>query len=104
MPYCTVDEARERLPDIDSPDYDSEIKGCIEQAETVVDDMLRKHATVPLAGTIPNSVKHATADIAAAIFRSRRVPDGKLPALYKQGRDRVQGYIDSEYKGGTLTR
>jgi len=104
MAYCLVGDVRERLPEIEDAESNSEIEGCIEQAQAIVDDMFRRHATVPLTGTIPASVKHGTADIAAGIFRSRRTADKAMPALYDQGVKRVEGYVNSTYRAGAFVR
>ena len=104
MAYCLIDDVRERLPDVEGPEWDTELGHCIEQAESIIDDMLRPYTTVPLTGTISDSVKYGTADIAAAIFRSRRTPDGKMPTLYDEGVKRIQGHIKSTYRAGTFVR
>jgi len=72
MSYCTVDQVQARNHAILDSLSDAVVNEAIEQAQDMVDGMLRSGYPVPLP-TVPASITKITADIAASYLLSDHV-------------------------------
>lgn len=99
MTYATRAMAKTRL-DIPLSDAteDVVIDEKLVAADAEVDNVLGVYTTVPLTGTIPQSVKEAAADLAAALFREDRNPRDEMIVVWrKRAVDALQQYIKRVY-------
>ncbi|MEM3708831.1 MAG: phage protein Gp36 family protein [Nitrososphaerales archaeon] len=102
MAYCTIDDVKAKLniPASDNSE-DNAIFNFIEQADAFIDAVLEAHGfSVPLS-PIPNIIKHASADLAASLFRFREAPPNEIRARYQQAKEHIEAYI-AQKKGATI--
>ena len=103
MAYCTVNDVKAKLniPASDTSE-DEAIASYIEQADAFIDALLEaKGFTVPLS-PVPSIVKHASADLAASLFRFRESPPQEIRSRYQQAREHIEAYIAQKGKGATI--
>lgn len=76
MAYSTVADVKAKLglPTADT-DHDTDLQGFIAQADSRIDQLLAQNTSVPLT-TVPEAIKHISADLAAAAFTGR--PFGQI--------------------------
>jgi phage gp36-like protein len=73
--------------------FDSELADVIIEAQAIMDADLNKHVDTPLT-SVPDLLKYACADLAASLFRSRRVkPEEQKEDLATSFRDAYQTKI-----------
>lgn len=71
--YCSIDDLKERLQiEQGNVSFDAELADVIVEAQAIMDADLNKHVDTPLT-SVPDLLKFACADLAASLFRSRRV-------------------------------
>jgi len=97
MAYSTVAEVKEILS-ITEATWDTEISGCIADADARIDNKLFNHTAVPLT-PVPAMIKIASKNLAASLFRERRDPVG-AKAFEETGITYLQEYIDSHFYRG----
>lgn len=71
--YCTVSDVKKRLQIVeDNTNSDSEIEDLISEVGAILEKDLHNFVSFPL-DPVPDLLKFACADLAASIFRGRRV-------------------------------
>lgn len=104
LSYSALSDVKSRLK-IDQSDtsYDTELAGCIEEADAWIDDKLQNYTTVPLS-SVPTAIKHISADKAADIYKTRGDPEILETKFGARAKEKLQRYIDETYKPGELKR
>jgi hypothetical protein len=112
MPYCQKGDVKFRLA-IDSGDlsFDTEIEGCIEEADAVIDIKLKDYTSVPLS-SVPVLIKHVSSNLAAGLFQRRRQPLGEFVDMkqdaatvnvyWRLGMDLLDIYIEETFSQDTI--
>ena len=97
--YCSIDDLKQRLQiEQDNVSFDSELAAVIVEAQAIMDADLNKHIETPLT-SVPDLLKYACADLAACLFRSRRVkPEEQKEDLATSFRNAYQMKIESYVK------
>jgi len=103
MSYCTKDDVKVRL-NIKTEDvsHDIELDDLIAEGESIVNIKLKPYTATPLA-TVPDIIKYAVADYAAAGFKDRRRDAAEPPSVFRElGDKKVEIYIEATFKVGKL--
>lgn len=89
MTYATRTMVKDRLgiPLSDATE-DVTIDSKLTAADAEVDNVLGRYTTVPLTGTIPQIIKDAAADLAAALFREDRNPKDEMIVVWRTRAER----------------
>ncbi len=101
--YCTVSDVKAKLKIAESDtSEDNAISNFIEQADAFIDALLEAYGfDVPLY-PVPNIIKHASADLAASLFRFREAPPQEIRSRYQQAKEHVNAYIAQRGKGSLV--
>jgi len=83
--------------------HDVEIEAIIEEADSWIDNALKPFTAIPLSSP-PAFIKHLSADIAADIFRARRLAPDQRENLFTVAREKLAAYIDATYRKGGILR
>lgn len=103
MPYSTLADVKRRLGDRTfTAAEDSAITDFIEQADAFIDGLLSAAKIGTPLSPVPAIIKHASADLAAQLFRSREAPPEEKKAYFEQAKEQVQIYMTS--KGDVLLK
>jgi phage gp36-like protein len=96
--YCSIDDVKAKLKISDNSE-DNAIAQFIEQADAFIDALLEaKGINTPL-NPVPSIIKHASADLAASLFRFREAPPNEIRARYQQAKEHVDAYIAQKGAG-----
>jgi len=101
MAYCTIDDVKDRL-NIKDTSEDSTLANKLTAADAYIDTKLKKYTTVPLA-SVPQIIKDASADLAAAMFREDRFETEAVESIEERSRasifrNRAEAALDSYIK------
>jgi len=97
MAYSTVAEVKAILG-ITEATWDTEISGCITDADARINNKLSVYTSVPL-DPVPQVINVASKNLAASLFRERRDPVG-AKAFEETGIVYLQEYIESHFYRG----
>lgn len=100
--YCTKADVKYRL-DITNEDtsYDIELDAMIAKADAMIDNALKGYTTVSLT-SVPTTILHVSADLAAAFHKENRGKDGS--ALRQRGEKDLEDYIAATYAASPYTK
>lgn len=103
LAYCTITDVKSRLPEIVTTDYDTELTALVEEADAEIDNALQSYeSSLPLS-PVPTLIKHASANIAAGLWRERRAPDAEQTvSIKKVGKEQLEDYINEKYQNRVL--
>jgi hypothetical protein len=85
----------------DDTQYDEELTDIIEEAQSVVDQILSEFTTTPLT-PVPKIIKFATADLGAAIYHKRHNATGEISPYEDLSKDKINTYINTTFKKGAV--
>lgn len=102
MTYCNVDDVKAKLNiALSDNSEDDAISNFIEQADAFIDALLEAEGFLIPLSPVPNIIKHASADLAASLFRFREAPPNEIRARYQQAKEHVEAYI-AQKKSATI--
>jgi len=96
MTYCSRDDVKQRLGiPLDDASVDAEIDAVISEAKAFIDAKLTGElGQIPFdESNVPDIIRYACADLAAAFFRARRSPD-KRDVFWEMVLEKLDAYID----------
>lgn len=101
--YCTLEEVKSRL-NIEATETtkDNEIDSIIAEAQAIIDDRLSEYTTTPFT-TAPTVIKYACADLATAVFQTRRkAPSEPQSTFFELYELKIAGYIKAHFEKGAM--
>ena len=113
--YCSGSWVKDRLGYPTAvTSVDAAITGSIQEASALINGLLQQYTTVPFAlDSVPQLVQHAAADMAAGFYQHKDIPisefkqglgspDEFYSGWYGVGKAKLQLYIDSTFKTGSM--
>ena len=96
MPYAAVAEVKVilQIPAEDTS-YDTELAGCSESADAVIDSWLLKNG-LTMPSTVPRNLKDSSTYLAAWLFRRRRNYEESTASFWTEASRFFNAYVDSE--------
>ncbi len=96
MPYANVADVKVvlQIPAEDET-YDSELTGCVESADAVIDSWLMKNS-LAMPSPVPRNLKDSSTYLAAWLFRRRRNYEESTASFWTEASRFFNAYVDSE--------
>jgi hypothetical protein len=96
LPYTTVADVKVILQiPAEDESYDTELAGCVESADAVIDSWLLRDSLV-MPSPVPRNLKDCSTYLAAWLFRRRRNYEESTASFWTEATRFFNAYVDSQ--------